>query len=199
VGAAGALRDRLARGVSVIALTKETLGNEFMNTPNSASKKWKVIIPVIIIVLVAGWYWFRPERLVTNRRVDEPFPTMNDSSTQILESGNFHSGTHPTEGTATIYRIENGSRVLRFTNFKTSNGPDVHIYMVATEDAKDSANVQHAAFVDLGLIKGNIGDQNYILGSDLDLAKYRTVSVWCKRFSKNFGAAPLMPAAQSTR
>jgi hypothetical protein len=61
------------------------------------------------------------------------------------------------------------------------------------------ASVEHAAFVDLGLIKGNIGDQNYILGSDLDLAKYRTVSVWCKRFSKNFGVAPLMPAAQSTR
>jgi hypothetical protein len=164
-----------------------------MNTQDSRSKKWRVVIPVIIIALVAGWYWFRPERLVTNRRVDEGF---NDSSAQILESGIFHTGTHPTEGTATIYRIENGSRVLRFTNFKTSNGPDVHIYMVAAEDARDDASVQQAAFVDLGLIKGNIGDQNYALGTDLDLAKYRTVSVWCKRFSKNFGAAPLMPAAQ---
>ncbi len=170
-----------------------------MNTQYSRSKKWRVVIPVIIIALVVAWYWFRPERLVTTRRVDEAFPVINDSATQILESGTFHSGTHPTEGTATIYRIENGSRVLRFTNFKTSNGPDVHIYMVAAEDAKDNASVEHAAFVDLGLIKGNIGDQNYTLGSDLDLAKYRTVSVWCKRFSKNFGAAPLMPAAQSTR
>jgi Electron transfer DM13 len=170
-----------------------------MNTQESRSKKWKVVIPVIIIALVVGWYWFRPERLVINRRVDEAFPAMNDSATQILESGTFHSGTHPTAGTATIYRIENGSRVLRFTNFKTSNGPDVHIYMVAAEDARDDASVEHAAFVDLGLIKGNVGDQNYTLASDLDLAKYRTVSVWCKRFSKNFGAAPLMPAAQSTR
>jgi hypothetical protein len=25
----------------------------------------------------------------------------------------------------------------------------------------------------------------------VDLSKYRTVSVWCKRFSVNFGAAPL--------
>ena len=170
-----------------------------MNTQYSRSKKWRVVIPVIIIALVVAWYWFRPERLVTTRRVDEAFPVINDSATQILESGTFHSGTHPTEGTATIYRIENGSRVLRFTNFKTSNGPDVHIYMVVAEDATDNASVQHAAFVDLGLIKGNIGDQNYTLGSDLDLAKYHTVSVCCKRFSKNFGAAPLMPAAQSTR
>jgi Electron transfer DM13 len=162
-------------------------------------KTLKVAIPLLVVALVAGWYWFRPERLVTDRHVNEAFPPINDSQTQILESGTFHSGTHPTEGSATIYRIENGSRVLRFTNFKTSNGPDVHIYMVAAEDARDNTSVQDAAFVDLGLIKGNIGDQNYTLGSDLDLAKYRTVSVWCKRFSKNFGAAPLMPAAPSTR
>ena len=162
-------------------------------------KTLKVAIPLLVVALIAGWYWFRPELLVTNRRVDEAFPTTNDSAAEVLASGTFHSGTHPTEGTATIYLIENGSRVLRFTKFKTSNGPDVHTYMVAAEDARDDANVQHAAFVDLGLIKGDIGDQNYNLGSDLDFAKYRTVSVWCKRFSKNFGAAPLMPAAQSTR
>jgi hypothetical protein len=83
------------------------------------------------------------------------------------------------------------STVLRFTRSKTSNGPDVHVYLFATDDARDSESVKRAAFVDLGSIKGNIGDQNYTLGSDVDLSKYRTVSVWCKRFSVNFGAAPL--------
>jgi hypothetical protein len=43
----------------------------------------------------------------------------------------------------------------------------------------------------LGTIKGNIGDQNYASGADLDLSKYRTVSIWCKSFAINFGAAPL--------
>jgi hypothetical protein len=79
--------------------------------------------------------------------------------------------------------------VLRFTDFKTSNGPDVHVYLFAADDARDSESVKRAAFVDLGSIKGNIGDQNYTLGSDVDLSKYRTVSVWCKRFSVNFGWA----------
>jgi hypothetical protein len=62
---------------------------------------------------------------------------------------------------------------------------------VAADDAKDNATVERAGFIDLGTIKGNIGDQNYALGTDLDLSKYRTVSIWCKRFSVNFGAAPL--------
>jgi electron transfer DM13 len=65
--------------------------------------------------------------------------------------------------------------------------------MVASDDAKDVATVQQAGFIDLGVIKGNVGDQNYTLGPDVDLSKYRAVSVWCKRFSVNFGAARLMP------
>jgi hypothetical protein len=69
--------------------------------------------------------------------------------------------------------------------------------MVAADDAKDAATVQKAGFADLGVIKGNVGDQNYTLGNDLDLAKYRAVSVWCKRFSVNFGAAALRPTEAS--
>jgi hypothetical protein len=90
-----------------------------------------------------------------------------------------------------------GTRILRLTSFSTSNGPDVHVYVVAADDAKDVVTVEKAGFVDLGVIKGNIGDQNYTLDSDLDLAKYCAVSIWCKRFSVNFGAAALRPAQTS--
>jgi hypothetical protein len=69
--------------------------------------------------------------------------------------------------------------------------------MVAADDAKDAATVENAGFIDLGVIKGNIGDQNYSLPNDLDLAKYRAVSIWCKRFSVNFGAARLNPTELS--
>jgi hypothetical protein len=162
-------------------------------------KKWiKVAIPVAIVVAFVAWYAFRPERLVVNRQVAEAFPTaQGGGSPQPLVSGQFYSILHPTAGTATIYPMGDGSRVLRLANFNTSNGPDVHVYMVAAANAKDVATVQQAGFVDLGVIKGNIGDQNYTLGGDLDLAKYRAVSIWCKRFSVNFGAAALRPTEVS--
>ena len=155
-------------------------------------KKWKIAIPVLAIALFAAWYAFRPERLVVNRRVNESFPlTQGASSAEIVESGTFYGVMHPTTGTATIYRLGDGDRILRFTNFRTSNGPDVHVYLVAADDARDNISVTRAGFIDLGSIKGNIGDQNYALGADVDLTKYRTVSVWCKRFSINFAVAPL--------
>lgn len=162
-------------------------------------KKWmKIAIPVVAVLVVGAWYAFRPERIIVNQKVDEAMPTAPGASTvQPLESGQFYSILHPTEGIATIYKMGDGSRVLRLTRFSTSNGPDVHVYMVAADDAKDAATVENAGFVDLGVIKGNIGDQNYTLTSDLDLAKYRAVSIWCKRFSVNFGAAALRPAQSS--
>jgi hypothetical protein len=72
-------------------------------------------------------------------------------------------------------------------------GPMFTFYLVAADEAKDSETVRQAGFIDLGPIKGNVGDQNYALGSDVDLSKYRAVSIWCQRFSVNFGAAPLRP------
>ena len=162
-------------------------------------KTWiKIAIPVAAVAAVVAWYAFRPERLVVNRQVDETMPTtQGGSSPQPLESGQFYSILHPTKGTATIYQMGDGTRILRLTSFSTSNGPDVHVYVVAADDAKDVATVEKAGFVDLGVIKGNMGDQNYTLDSDLDLAKYRAVSIWCKRFSVNFGAAALRPAEAS--
>src|SRR6202167_1935741 len=164
-------------------------------------KKWtQLAIPIVAVAAFVAWYAFRPERLVVNRRVDEAIPTAQGGlSPQPLVSGQFYSILHPTAGTATIYRMGDGTRVLRFTGFSTSNGPDVHVYIVASDDAKDIVTGKQAGFIDLGVIKGNIGDQNYTLGDDVDLAKYRSVSIWCKRFGVNFGVAALRPteAAQN--
>lgn len=164
-------------------------------------QKWmKVAIPIAVVLVVVAWYAFRPERLVVNQQVDEAMPAAQGSSAaQPLESGHFYSILHPTEGNATIYQMGDGTRFLRLTNFRTSNGPDVHVYMVASDDAKDAETVKNAGFIDLGSLKGNIGDQNYTLGSDLDLTKYRAVSIWCKRFAVNFGAAALKPESSQNR
>ena len=155
------------------------------------SKRLMVSLLVLIVAGGAAWYAFRPERIFINQKVNEQFPTASAASSQ-LAAGQFHSGAHETKGTATVFQLADGKKTLRLTNFATSNGPDVHVYLVAAPDAKDNDSVTKAGFVDLGSLKGNIGDQNYELPANADLAKYRAVTIWCKRFSVNFGTAPLM-------
>ena len=159
-------------------------------------KRKKMIYGLAVIVAIALWAAFRPERLLVNAKVNEAMPSdLSNTSQTVLTSGSFHSGAHETKGTATIYHLADGKRILRLTDFETSNGPDVHVYLVAANDARDAETVEKAGFLELGSLKGNIGDQNYNVPTDADLAKYRAVTIWCKRFSVNFGTAPLSSSA----
>lgn len=155
--------------------------------------KTKFFLAAAIIAAPVGWYLFRPELLFINKTVSETAPVAAAPSDSIstVATGMFHSNAHDTKGTATIRRLADGRTVLRLTDFMTSNGPDVHVYLVAAADVTDNKTPKEVGFVDLGSLKGNIGDQNYEIGSTIDLSKYRSVSIWCKRFSVNFGAAPL--------
>jgi len=154
----------------------------------------KLIAMIALVVLGgAAWYAFRPERLFIDEIVNEGVPTAPASpgQTNTLYSGRFHDGSHKTSGNATIFRLFDGRRVLRLSEFQTSNGPDLQLYLVAALDATDNDTVKESGFISLGALKGNMGDQNYNLPADINLDRYRSVTVWCRRFSVNFGTAPL--------
>lgn len=145
--------------------------------------KIKLALPLVLLALALGLQ-------STSRAQDS---TQHDDSAKTLETGVFHGKVHQTSGRATIYREADGKLVLRLTNFKTSNGPDVHVVLVAAKDADDDANFLKTGTprVELGSLKGNEGDQNYAIPADTDLSKFQTVSIYCERFNANFGAAPL--------
>jgi hypothetical protein len=97
---------------------------------------------IILAVAAAGWAAFRPERLFFNAKVNESLPATSSKATTnvsetVLASDTFHDVAHKGVGTASIYQLPDGKRILRFTNFETSNGPDVHVYLVAANDATE--------------------------------------------------------------
>ncbi len=144
-----------------------------------------------LIVIGIGWYLFRPERLFIDNSVAEAF--IVPKSSVVLLEGRFHDVAHEGSGLATIHQLPDGKRVLRITQFKVLNGPDLFVYLVASDDAYDAKRVKQAGFVSLGPLKGNIGDQTYDIPSNFDMTKYRSVSIWCRRFGVNFATAPMRP------
>ncbi len=99
-----------------------------------------------------------------------------------LVSGVFVDGSHPTSGNGTVL-TDGAVSFLRFENFETDNGPDLNVYLRSSANPDD--------FIDLGDLKGNIGDQNYELPADFDAETYDVVDIWCVRFSVSFGSAQL--------
>ncbi len=159
----------------------------------------------LVVLGGVGWYLFRPELLFVNKKVNEGLVTASASTTgqssegatapASILAGQFHSVAHESKGTASVQDLGGGRRVLRLTDFATSNGPDVRVYLVAAQDASDNATVTKAGYIELGKLKGNQGDQNYEIPAGADLTKYRAVTIWCHRFGVNFATAPLTPAS----
>lgn len=159
-------------------------------------KKRNIMIVVATLGLALGWYAFRPELLFINKTVNEEFPggavmASIDEGPLAVARGSFKSLAHVTRGSASIYQLADGKRTLRLTQFETSNGPDVHVYLTAAEVEKGNDSIKQAGFIDLGSLKGNKGEQNYDIPTEIDLSKFRNVTIWCRRFGVNFATAAL--------
>lgn len=126
----------------------------------------------------------------SGNRATTPASAQPTSQPTVLATGNFRSLEHESSGKALIIQLPDGSRTLRFEDFKTSNGPDLVVYL-SPVPATAGWRAYGEGFVDLGRLKGNIGDQNYDIPSDVDLRNYKSTVVWCRRFSVGFAVAPI--------
>ena len=88
-------------------------------------------------------------------------------------------------GMATLIKRASGGRVLTLTHFAVNNGPDLRVYL-APGDGTDVSR-----HIDLGGLKGNKGNQKYDVPSSADVARYKTVVIWCRAFTVAFARAKL--------
>jgi hypothetical protein len=122
--------------------------------------------------------------------MDEPMTTdMNTVSTVALISGNFRDEDrlHKGSGKATLYRLEDASHVLRLEELNVTNGPDLHVLLMVDPEGGDKSQ----GYLDLGKLKGNIGNQNYPVPSEADVGIYNAVMIYCQPFHVVFSTAPL--------
>jgi hypothetical protein len=122
-----------------------------------------------------------------NTTVDEnvTFPVIEQTPNNTL-TGTFigiGDGFHNVEGAAKVIPVESGAQILRLENFKATNGPDLYVYLSNDKSASD--------FINVGRLKGNVGNQNYEIPIGSDLSKYNTVLIWCRAFSFLFGSAQI--------
>lgn len=187
-------------------------------TPVSRSRSTRLprrtLVSVLVVLVVAvgiGLYLFQPWKAFTDTEVNEALPAAAAPSTKAepslkesamsprpatgpkdLAEGRFVTHEHATSGNARTVRLTNGGHVLRLEDLKTSDGPDVRVYL-STRDADAVKTGLGDSAVELGKLKGNLGNQNYTVPAGTDLSKFRSAVLWCERFSVSFGAADLSP------
>jgi hypothetical protein len=176
------------------------------------TRRTVIVIALAAVVLAAGAgvVWFQPQKLFIDQRVDEALPTAAAGATgptasgtdgaaptrpataepATLAEGRFRSLGHTTSGRAAVLEVAGGRRFLRLVDLETSNGPDLFVYL-STTPADGPRDGFDDDFVNVGRLKANQGNQNYELAAGVRLDRYRSVVIWCRRFTYAFGAAPL--------
>ncbi|HOZ58909.1 MAG TPA: DM13 domain-containing protein [Nakamurella multipartita] len=126
-----------------------------MSDPMSAAVSAPALPPTTEATAAAA-----PPAQVTTAAAAEPV---------ALASGTFVDGEHPTSGTATIFQLPDGSRVLRLENFSTSDGPDVDVALSdQSAGGDDWGKYDDSRYIGLGDLKGTDGNQNYPIPADAD-------------------------------
>jgi hypothetical protein len=118
-----------------------------------------------------------PDSETTEAMPEMPAEPVIVAQGTFVGADNFHEGS----GSATIYELPDGSHALRFEGFSVTNGPDLHVFLLQGESMEGS--------VDLGSLKGNLGDQNYNIPTGTDVSGFTGVSIYCVPFHVTFATA----------
>ncbi len=151
-----------------------------------------IAIPVFIAGFALGnAFWYLASPIWIDQVVSEALPEEFKVST--IASGTFMGADarHQGRGRAEILQTGSGAFVLRLSDFEVTNGPDLKVYLSAAQNPTKPSDVLDAPFVSLGTLKGNIGNQNYILPGDIDVTNFGSVVIWCERFQVLFASAGL--------
>jgi len=159
-----------------------------------------LVVLVVLAALSAAWYLGSP--LFVSQTVAESFPVSTGTDlasgaagSVVLSQGGFTDADafHKGEGVAKLYRLSDGSRLLRLEGFKVTNGPDLHVLLAANPAPKDRRDLEQGGYYNLGKLKGNIGDQNYQVPPDVAEGLAKSVVIYCLPFHVVFSTATLMP------
>ena len=122
--------------------------------------------------------------------MDDAMPSGGASAEQLArgafqDADNFHKGS----GQALIYRLADGGLLLRFEEFRVTNGPDLHVLLA--QNAEPKRRDELGDYIDLGSLKGNVGSQNYLLDAGTDIDRFGSVVIYCMPFHVVFATAAL--------
>ena len=193
-----------------------------ISSPDRHRGRRLLVAGAAALVVLAALAVFQPWKLVVDDVVDEALPAATVASSpsaspdaavptpsaslaaspspspaaRVIARGELISQEHTTSGSVVVLALPDGRRVLRLQDLRTSNGPDVKVWLsdAAVRPGADGWQVfDDGHYADLGSLKGNVGSQNYEIPADVDLAVLPSLSLWCDRFNVSFGAAVLRP------
>lgn len=133
-------------------------------------------------------------KAVVDQQVDTPLdePLLAGMTPdRVVAQGSFYRVEVRGEGTAKLYRLADGKRVLRFENFQTGENTDLFVWLSEVAKPTTSEQAVTSAHVELTNLKSTIGNQNYEIPASIPTEKIKSVVIWCQPVQIAYAAVAL--------
>jgi hypothetical protein len=120
----------------------------------------------------------------------EPAPA-GVAAAKVLGTARVHDVDKDGEGTARIYELANGTRVIRLEDFFVSINSDLELRLSESPDPKSTDDAVKAPFKVVAPLKATVGNMNYEVPADVDVSRYKSIVIWCEITRNAYAAAPI--------
>jgi hypothetical protein len=152
---------------------KEDVGYSIVRMQIQATGAWKAVVDQQV-----------------DTPLDEPLlPGMTPD--RVIAQGSFYKVEVRGEGTAKLYRLPDGKRILRFENFQTGENTDLFVWLSEAPKPANSAQAVGTPHVEISNLKSTIGTQNYEIPASIPTEKIKSVVIWCQPVQIAYAAVAL--------
>lgn len=132
----------------------------------------------------------QPRRLAPED--DDEMPEMNAPITAATGTFLTLDPIRSARGTATIFQQADNTLLLRFEAFAMPNAPDARVILSPASEPQTVEDMRaNDTAVEVGALRGSVGNQNYILPESVDLALVRSVVIYSAQLDLIYTYAPL--------
>ena len=153
---------------------------------------YSIVTGQVRISVEASGQW----KAVVDQQVDTPLdePLLAGMTPdRVVAEGSFYRVEVRGEGTAKLYRLPDGRRILRFENFVTGENTDLFVWLSEARRPTTSKEAIDSRYVEIANLKSTIGTQNYEIPASIPTERIRSVVIWCAPVAIAYAAAGLGP------
>ncbi len=151
---------------------------------------YSIVTGPVRIAIEATGTW----KAIIDQQVDTPLdePLLAGMTPdKVILSGSFYKVEVRGEGTAKLYKLADGRRILRFEGFATGENTDLFVWLSELAKPATSADAVKSPHIELTNLKSTLGTQNYEIPASVPTEKIRSIVVWCQPASVAYAAAAL--------
>lgn len=146
----------------------------------------------VALQVTAGGPW----NMVVDQQVDvplyePPLPVMSAPETRMVFTGSLYRMDQVGTGTVNVYRLGDGSHVLRLEQFFVTANVDLELRLSPLEEPRTTEQFMNAPSVWVAPLDVTTGSLNFTVPAEVDPARYRSLVVWCPLIDSAYAAATL--------